>query len=342
MPTRHGSTDPSLDWAEQVAPDEAERHARFSETISDIQSRVNARHGPGRAFHRTQVAGLRGTLEVSSRLPRLAAQGLFAQPGSYPTLIRLSNGSITPMADAMPDIRGFALSVRGVEGPSALGGTTDRQDFLLINHPTFGFRDTRDFAPVVPLAARGQGALVKGLIAEQGLLGGAAESARLVKNLSTWFPGFATATFHSAAPLCWGPYAAKVRLVPQQRGVSMTAALDWHADFRRRLAADDLRWHLEAQFFIDETQTPIEDGRVRWSESASPFLRVATLTVARQDIDAPAGQVLAEQIEAGRFDPWAGLADHRPLGEIMRARKVAYLASQQLRAAGDVPGDTLA
>ncbi|MDQ1246325.1 MAG: Catalase [Actinomycetota bacterium] len=341
MPTQHGSA-ASTDWAEKVAPDEAERHAQFSATITDIQARVSSRHGPGRAFHRTQVAGLRGTLRVLPGLPPEAAQGLFAQPGPHPTLIRLSNGSITPMADPKPDIRGFALSVRGIDGPAALGGITDRQDFLLINHPTFGFRDTRDFATVVPLAARGQAALVKGLVAERGLAGGIVESARLVKNLSTWFPGFATATFHSAAPVMWGPYAAKVRLVPEQSGVALKAALDWRADVRRRLAASDLRWALEVQFFVDEARTPIEDGRVRWPERVAPFHRVATLTVPQGNLDSPEALALAEQIEAGRFDPWAGLADHRPLGEIMRARKVAYLASQRQRAAGDVPDPGLA
>ena len=30
---------------------------------------------------------------------------------------------------------------------------------------------------------------------------------------------------------------------------------------------------------------------------------------------------------ADRFDPWSAVAEHRPLGEIMRARKAAYLPS---------------
>ena len=32
-------------------------------------------------------------------------------------------------------------------------------------------------------------------------------------------------------------------------------------------------------------------------------------------------------MERDHFDPWMALADHRPLGEIMRARKAAYYAS---------------
>jgi hypothetical protein len=38
-------------------------------------------------------------------------------------------------------------------------------------------------------------------------------------------------------------------------------------------------------------------------------------------------------VEGMKFDPWSGLAAHRPLGEVMRARKAAYHASQLGRAA---------
>ena len=81
---------------------------------------------------------------------------------------------------------------------------------------------------------------------------------------------------------------------------------------------------------IDEvaTVTPIEDVTVPWPEAAAPFVTVARLTVPAQD---PAA--MAAEIEAARFDPWTALVEHRPLGEIMRARKAAYFASTQGRGA---------
>ncbi len=36
----------------------------------------------------------------------------------------------------------------------------------------------------------------------------------------------------------------------------------------------------------------------------------------------------ATNIEAAAFDPWNALIEHRPLGEVMRARKVVYFQSQ--------------
>ena len=45
------------------------------------------------------------------------------------------------------------------------------------------------------------------------------------------------------------------------------------------------------------------------------------------------GQKLAQDIEATVIDPWQALAAHRPLGDVQRARKVVYFASQQGRGA---------
>ena len=44
--------------------------------------------------------------------------------------------------------------------------------------------------------------------------------------------------------------------------------------------------------------------------------------------------VTAAEVEAAVFDPWQALAAHRPLGDVMRARKVVYFESQKGRGAG--------
>jgi len=42
-------------------------------------------------------------------------------------------------------------------------------------------------------------------------------------------------------------------------------------------------------------------------------------------------------IEGFSFDPWHALVEHRPLGNVMRARNMAYRASTQARAAVPEP-----
>ncbi len=106
---------------------------------------------------------------------------------------------------------------------------------------------------------------------------------------------------------------------------------DWAGDFRSRLARGPLRFELQLQFFVDEARTPIEDASVDWPEDVAPYVTVAVLTLPAQDPEAATGQALAAAIESAAFDPWSALMAHRPLGEVMRARKVVYFQSQSGR-----------
>jgi hypothetical protein len=314
--------EPSTAWREQIDPDEDARFARQAVRLKAIHTAKSARYGQGRLLHRKPVLAARGSLEVLPDLPPYARQGLFAEARPYPAVVRLSNGGADVQANTKPDIRGFALKVEGVSGPSALGGTTDHQDFLMINHESFAAPTSDEFIDVVEAAAKGQGALLLHMFRRFGLGGGLKRLKILAGVLGKPFSGFATETFNTALPIAVGPYAARVRLSPA--GAAPPAHKDIEKDMRDRLAAGPVTYDLSLQFFVDEAVTPIENPTVVWPESQSPYVRVGRLTLTEVFGDA----------EPMRFDPWGGLADHRPLGEIMRARKSAYLVSQQGRNAG--------
>lgn len=214
----------SSDWAEVVDPEEEQRHQAFADTIVALQTKINAKSGEGRGFHRKQIAGLRGEFTVLKHDAPELAKGLFAEPRTLPCLVRMSNGAITEQADVVPDIRGLAISVRDVDGRGALLKRTDRQDFLLINRSSFGFTDSRGFAEVVEAAAGGQIGLAKAMVKEHGAIGGPVELAKLSRDLLRPFGSFATATFFSSAPIQYGPYAVRVRATPVDQPFNPLAA----------------------------------------------------------------------------------------------------------------------
>ena len=324
---------PSTQWQEKLAPDEDERYARYGQEFAAIQARKSKKYGNGRALHRKQLTAAKGTLEVLADLPDFAGHGLFAKPAKYETWVRLSNGGLDKASDRTPDIRGFALRVLGVQGDSALGnGPALSQDFALINQEVFGFSSADDFVQFVVAASQGGGKLIRHLFARYGLLGGPARLVSMVKTVGKSFGGFATETVFSAAPIACGPYAVRVRLVPVPGNgpASADAKADWGADFSAKLREKKLQWDLQLQPFIDAERTPIEDASVNWP---SPYTTVARLTLPKQDTHSAQGQALAQQVEAAVFDPWQALAAHRPLGDVMRARKVVYFVSQQVRGA---------
>ncbi|MCB9559060.1 MAG: catalase [Kofleriaceae bacterium] len=326
--------DPSTAWRERVADDEEARFGRYGEQLAELQRRAAARHGPGRALHRKQHLGLRATVEVLPELPAHARHGLFATPGPHEAQLRLSNGSGERAPDRRPDIRGFALRVLGVDGDGALGGPATAQCFVLINSEAFAFPTVDDFMGVVVAAARSPFAVLRHLQRRHGFFGGLGKARALGKALGKPFGGFAHEPFYSAAPIACGPYAAKVRLWPTSGDAPPPPSKrDWSADVVARLGHGALTWDLQLQFFVDEATTPIEDPTVAWPAAVAPFVTVARVTAPAQDPASDDGRAVAAAAEAGVFDPWQALAAHRPLGEIMRARKVAYFASQQGRGA---------
>jgi catalase len=297
------------------------RFARQAEKLAPVQAALSARYGSGRLLHRKPVLAARGTLEVLDGLPDYARHGIFAAPRVYEALARLSNAAAAAQPNAKPDIRGFAVKVLGVAGAAALGGTVESQDFLFVNQASFSARDSDEFVDVVADSRRGLPAVAFGLIRRNGLVGGLKRLKRLAATIGRPFSGFASETFDTLSPFTVGPYAARARLTPLKPAPA--SGKDFAADLRDRLAAGPLVYALALQFFVDEASTPIEDPTVVWPEDRARPLVVARLTLRTEEPD----------VERLRFDPWSGLADHRPLGEIMRARKVAYFQSQKARGA---------
>lgn len=329
MPQSHT---PSTKWNEVVAPDEQERFEAYGRLFAEIQARKSKKYGNGRGLHRKQLTAARGSLQVQGGLPEFAAQGLFARAGHFDALVRLSNGGMDKASDRKPDIRGFALSILGVHGNSALGnGPAKSQDFALINHEKFAFTKSAEFVDFVVAASHGGGALIKFMVQRYGVVGAVKQIAKSVKTFGRPFGGFASNPVYSAAPIACGPYAVRVRLLPDaSNGASVDKAPDsWGAEFSQRLGQQDLHWDLQLQPFVNEATTPIEDASIDWPTA---YTTVARLTLPRQDCTADAD--LARQVEAAVFDPWQALAEHRPLGDVMRARKVVYYASQKGRGAG--------
>ena len=321
----------STDWHERIAPDEARRYEAYAAQMVELQRRRSTRFGSGRGLHRKQIVAARGRLTVHANLPEFARHGLFASSGEHEALVRLSNGGMDRAPDKVPDVRGFAIKVFGVVGDSALGnGPATSQDFLLINQPKFAFPGSGEFVEFVLAASRGKGALLAHLLKRYGVIGGPRRLLALLASIGARFGGYATSQLFSAVPLACGPYAVRLRLEPAASNGESKTTGDFANDFSARLARQPLQWALQLQPFTDERATPIEDASVNW---VSPYTTVATLQLPQQDLASAEGQALQAQAEAGVFDPWQALAAHRPLGDVQRARKVIYFASQRERGA---------
>jgi hypothetical protein len=73
---------------------------------------------------------------------------------------------------------------------------------------------------------------------------------------------------------------------------------------------------------------PIENAAVMWPPKLSPRVPAAVLRIPRQTFDSPQQLAFARVL---RYNPFHCLPEHRPLGNVSRARRRMYSELAQLR-----------
>jgi hypothetical protein len=169
---------------------------------------------------------------------------------------------------------------------------------------------------------------------------GVAESVRILEGLArtvlfSKVRSMATETYLGTAPIRYGPWAVKFTAAPS-RGTAPAEERPLTDNFLRdelaeRLQKGPIVFDFFVQFFRDEVNTPIEDTSVAWDPSFSPLYKVAELRILPCDLASPTVSAQSATMERLSFTPWHTTEDHRPLGNIMRARRVAYLRSAAFR-----------
>lgn len=329
-------------------PDETETIADLAAIhIKSMRRAADDPHDLQRAQHSKSHGLLIGRLEVLDDLDDTLAQGVFAHPGRYDAIIRLSTvpGEILPDAFGTP--RGFAIKLIGVDGerlPGSEGATT--QDFIMVNMPAFGAPNLKAMLPPM-----------RGLAAISGRMEGLKMATAAVARTAEAFieraggnsPGWRGIggeqprhplgeTYYSQVPILFGPYMAKLSLVPLSSNLTRLTGtrIDTDSDklALRKLMNGHFKvqggeWELRVQLCTDLETMPVEDSTRPWPEEDSPWQTVARLSIAPQ----PAwSEERARVIDDGMsFNPWHGIAVHRPLGWVQRARKPVYEASVRTR-----------
>ena len=338
--------DPSV---EKIADDEDDTIRELIETMTKIQTKTFADGGHAiRSVHAKSHGLLDARLIVPADLPPELAQGLFAKAGTYPVVMRFSAIPGDLLDDRVSAPRGLSIKVMGIDGPrlpGSEGATT--QDFVMVNGPTFNAPNAKKFlGKLKPLAATTDQA--PGLkIALSAALQGVEKVIEAVGGKSPTLLALGGhpetnvlgETYWTQVPMRFGDYIAKLSVVPVSPG--LTALKDAKVDLDGKpnglrgavvehFSRDGGTWEVRVQLNTDLDRMPIEDASVEWSEDESPYVTVARLVAEPQDAWTHAR---SQAIDYGlAFSPWHGIAAHRPLGSVMRARQRTYEMSKRFRA----------
>lgn len=335
---------------ERPEPDEAATGHAIAETMRSIAEKTLADGGHAlRSVHAKSHGFLQGELEVVPGLPEDLAQGLFAEAGRYPVVLRFSTIPGDILDDRVSTPRGVAIKVIGVAGERLEGSEgAVTQDFVLVNSPAFGTPTARQFLPGLKLLAkttdRAEGLKKAASFALRGVQRAIVATTGSPSSLVSTLGGHPRThilgdSFYSQVPIRFGAYVAKVALVPVSP--ELTALTD--APLPPAGGPDAIRaalvaffrdtgatWELRAQLCTNLETMPVENAARIWPEAESPYRTVARVTVAPQTAWSEARAAAVDDGMA--FSPWHGLAAHRPLGSIMRVRKQAYAMGARFRA----------
>ncbi|MDN5870551.1 MAG: catalase [Nitrococcus sp.] len=324
-------------WTEryQGGSPEAERKAflELADIMLDAQlkaKRAAKARRVERGFHVKSIAGFDGArLRFADDLPADLRVG-FAQPGAvYRTQVRFSNAASASKSDEGKDLRGLAIRVTVPNG--------DQHDLLATNFPVPHARDAHQFVHFAYAVAGGTLSKVVGLVRLMGRLG-PSEVIRMLRNVREalrYCDSVALERYWSRGAIRWGKEAVRYVFKPA-RGTPAAepahGAARLSLELEERLRRGDVTFELYLQRFVDERTTPIEDAAHEWSETVSPPIHAATLTMPRRELTTPEAIAERRSVDEGGFNPWNTTEEFRPLGNLNRARKVVYDASFAHRA----------
>ncbi len=352
-----------LTYSPAVEKPAADEHVIFDElsrTMQHITRTMASRYRHAyRPVHAKSHGILVGTLEVLPNLDGPLAQGLFATPATYPVVFRFSTNPGDMLADNVSSPRGLAIKVLNVPGeqlptpPGAIAhGTT--QDFVCVNQNAFAAPDPAGFLKgikqfdetltlpegtkhAVSVVARATNAVLKTVHLQSAQLEGIGAPATHILGES----------FSTVAPLRYGRYVAKIGFAPASENLTRLTgeSVDLDADYnaleeliKKFFRQETGVWEVKVQLALAEDASleekdkdfPVEKADKVWPEDKSPWQVVARITMPPQDSYSDARQLHVDETMA--FNPWHGLADHQPLGGIMRSRRKAYEEAAKYRA----------
>lgn len=336
---------------ETIPPDE---ERIISAIVDDNFKTLAKRDGvTRRGQHGKHHGCLSASFIIRDDLPDHLKHGIFASPDRFKAWVRLSNG--TWYDDRKADAHGMSIKLDGVTGERLGLGAPNEQDFLLVDHPVFFTRSleeyqvfNRYFTRILAFLKNWKDPIrflprlfwmVQGWLMLRFSHSGMLRRSQAFASASP--ASLLTCCYWSTTPYVLGDNQAvkyMVRPLQSDQGpelpengedVSVETRNGFSEDLVRRLAGRGWQFEFGIHLHRDFESHPIEDATVDWDPDGTGFIPLARVEIEPHDKKALSDSMArAEQLV---YSPWNGLAAHRPLGHVNRARRDVYLEMARRR-----------
>ena len=314
---------------ERLLPSEEQIARQVADQMSEFLHRTYPNGGAERAGNTKTYGMLRAEFQVPEGLPDDLRVGVFREPRTYRAYVRLACPGPVVTDDIVNNgVLSIGVKLMGVDGEKLTDEEAWTQDFTGISAPTFTTPNVAENLKLQRRVAEGAPILYFLHPRDSHYLDFVMQALYSKSHANPL-----ELTYYSCTPCLFGEgRAVQYRIHPRVRGRSRVPRRP-SPDYLREamastLATEDALFDFMVQFQTDPHRMPIEDASVVWPERLSPWRTVATLRVPRQTFDSPRQLAFARNLA---FNPWHSTAEHRPLGNQNRARRLIYLQTSQTR-----------
>jgi hypothetical protein len=334
---------------ERIDPDEEKSLDSIIDLMAD-QMRGRFKPGGYERGGNTKTHGvMKATFTVRDDIPANCQVGIFAKPGTYKAYVRYAGPGPNVPAD-IQDVGFLSMSVKvmGVQGKKLMGDKNFQkqyglfpdsiekytQDFITTSGgPTFVTPNTRENAKLqywslVDMTLYYFLNPVDSHLVDMMM--------HALWNETKYNP--LGDRYWSCTPYLLGEnQAVMYSFMPKSKNLyRKIAGLPFgkvpfnylRENMIKTLSEKDVEFDLMVQLQTDPHLMPIEDSSVRWPEKLSPFIPVASVHIPKQQFDTPA---VVEFNKRLKMNPWHCLPEHRPLGNLNRARFRLYSTLSKFR-----------
>jgi hypothetical protein len=310
---------------------DSDEDASLDNIIDLMADQMRGRFKPGgyeRGGNTKTHAVLKATVTIREDIPEHCRKGIFANPRSYPAYVRYAGPGPNVPSD-IQDVGFLSMAVKlmGVPGKKLMDEEKFTQDFITTSGgATFVTPNTRENAKLQYWSLLDM-TLYYFLNPKDSHLLDMAMNALWNETKYTPFGD----RYWSCTPYLLGEgQAVMYSFVPKTKELyGKIPGLPFgkvpfnylRENMIKTLNEKDVEFDLMIQLQTDPHLMPIEDSSVRWPEKLSPFIPVATVHIPKQHFESEA---LIEFTKCLKMNPWHCLEEHRPLGNLNRARYKLY------------------
>ncbi len=317
-------------WETAYPNEERDAKTQAAELVSQIQNDyINKDKRAFRDAHPRGIGCVNARFTIDPNLPSQYRIGVFATPGkSYESLIRFSSAT-GPAGDNAKDARGMAVKLFGVPGKKLAVDQPDAttHDFVMFN-AVFPARNANEFAGLVHIKTD-PGSSGKFLLGNPILR---ARELKALWNMTGGNPyngsSLTEMSFSSAVPyLLKGPsFESPVKFSARPCATPAKLPLDGgeselRNDLQARLNKGEVCYEFAMQFYRENAGLEIEDAMNEWTVAKTPYVKFATITIPTQTFLTDEKLRYCDNLS---MSPFHAIAEHRPIGNVNRSRKIIY------------------